>query len=630
MTSRRQSSSKNEGIEKDALREFSRANGFELPAKIIELYRHPLLSSRGGELFNAFSYPTKISPEAIALFIATHTKPGGVVLDTFAGSGTTGLAAMLCDMPTPAMKAAALEMGISPQWGPRKAFLYELSTLGAFVAEVLTAPPDVDEFQAAASELLEQAKAKVAWMYVANGPDGSQGEIRHVIWSDVLRCPNCSKETTYWDAVVAKHPLRMRDSFRCAHCGKTASIEGCERVAERVKDPLLGTVTKRRKRQMAEVHGKTGNKKWKRPATEADVALWRKVEKTHSSPTAPTHEIEWGELFRAGYHTGISHLHHFYTWRNFQVLSVLWELANKAPARLRKALRFLILSYNATHSTLMTRVVVKRDQKELVLTGAQSGVLYISGLPVEKNILEGLARKIGVISRAFSAVEGSRSKVEVVNKSSASLAISARTVDYVFTDPPFGDYIPYAEINQINEAWLGKLTKRKDEVIVSASQRKGVGEYAELMARVFSEIGRTIKNHALVTVVFHSAKPAVWSALSSSYQAAGLALRATSVLDKTQSSFKQVVSEGSVKGDPILLLGKEVATRVLNGHSNGLADRIANDIISRAASLGGKEGTPQRLYARMVARCLEENVAVPMSATEFYGLIKFSQMKKTQ
>lgn len=53
-------------------------------------------STRGGPLFNAFPYPTKISPEAIALFIAPHTKPGDTVFDGFAGSGSTGIAAILC------------------------------------------------------------------------------------------------------------------------------------------------------------------------------------------------------------------------------------------------------------------------------------------------------------------------------------------------------------------------------------------------------------------------------------------------------------------------------------------------------------------------------------------------------
>jgi hypothetical protein len=45
------------------------------------LYERAMRSTRGGPLFNAFPYPTKISPEAIAWFIAAHTAPGATVLD---------------------------------------------------------------------------------------------------------------------------------------------------------------------------------------------------------------------------------------------------------------------------------------------------------------------------------------------------------------------------------------------------------------------------------------------------------------------------------------------------------------------------------------------------------------------
>jgi len=51
------------------------------------LYARPLPSARTGALYNAFSYPTKIDAELVAVFIATHTRPGSVVLDPFGGSG---------------------------------------------------------------------------------------------------------------------------------------------------------------------------------------------------------------------------------------------------------------------------------------------------------------------------------------------------------------------------------------------------------------------------------------------------------------------------------------------------------------------------------------------------------------
>lgn len=56
----------------------------------------------------------KISPEAIALFIACHTSVGDTVFDPFGGSGTTGIAVKLCDKPSPELLKMAKQYGVSP------------------------------------------------------------------------------------------------------------------------------------------------------------------------------------------------------------------------------------------------------------------------------------------------------------------------------------------------------------------------------------------------------------------------------------------------------------------------------------------------------------------------------------
>jgi 16S rRNA G966 N2-methylase RsmD len=595
----------------------------EISADLEKLYSNPIDSTRSGALFNAFSYPTKISPEAIAIFIATHTSSGAHVLDTFGGSGTTGLAALLCDKPTEKMKQIVKNLGLKTQWGPRHATVYEIGTLGSFISQTMCNPVDPEGFKKAAQRMLDKVEADLTDVYFAKDPEGNKGVIRHVIWSDVLSCPKCQKENTYLESLVDTQPIKVRDNFICQKCGIGSPANFAKRVTEKYNDPILKRTITRKKRVPVIVYGQTGSKKWKRPVNSSDVRLISKVSKISIPKGAPIEALKWGDLYRAGYHLGISHLHHFYTSRNFLVLARLWEAIKQEPLEYQNALRLLILSYNSSHSTLMTRVVIKKRQKDFVLTGAQSGVLYISGLPVEKNIFLGVKRKVKTLSEAFALVHGSRSSVDVEQSSSVKLKLSDESVDYVFTDPPFGDYIPYAELNQINEIWIGKVTDRTQEIIVSNAQNRSVEEYGAMMKQVLGEISRTLKKNAKATIVFHSAKAEVWQALTDAYEFAGLGVKATSVLDKIQESFKQVVSTVAVKGDPLLLLEKRI-TRRRKLDEEKVREMIFKDVIAIASSEGKnlKEKSPERLYSRFITRCLQQGVPVNVDADTFYRRVR--------
>jgi uncharacterized protein YbaR (Trm112 family) len=593
------------------------------PRELLALYARPLPSSRTGPLYNAFSYPTKISPEAIALYIATHTQPGAVIMDTFAGSGTTGLAAMLCDRPTPEMVRMAAELGLQPAWGPRNAILYELGVIGSFAAQVMCNPPDPAQFEVEAAALAADAYELLAPLLAAEDDQGQSGVLRHAIWSEVLVCPKCGHEHSRWDAAVTQAPLRLRagdELVACPACHGHSSLDCWARATEQVFDDVLGKVVERRKRVLARVYGKTGKRKWQRAPVASDHAVLAEVESRSVPASAPVAELVLGDLYRSGYHFGITHLHHLYTRRNLITMATLLELVNKRAPEVRDALRLLVLSYNQSHSTLMTRVVVKDGTTDFVLTGAQSGVLYISGLPVEKNIIEGISRKVKPLRDSFALIRGSRSQVTVRNRSSTSLVEASRSVDYCFTDPPFADFIPYAEINQVNELWLGRRTDQKKEAVMSVAQGKGLDDYGRLMGAVFREIGRVLKDDGATTVVFHAAKANVWATLQVAYRSAGLDVAATSVLDKLQASFKQIVSTVSVKGDPLLLLTKQKLSVPKARHTG---EDLLRELIEQAKRTGDvTECEPERLYSRYVNRCLETGTTVDLDAGTFYAMVQ--------
>ena len=584
------------------------------------LYDRPVRSTRGGPLFNAFPYSTKISPEAIALFIAAHTDPGATVLDAFAGSGSTGVAAILCGCPTDEMRREAGRLRLPVRWGARRAVLCELGVLGSFISKVLCCPPHPDEFAKAAQQLLADVCREWAWLYQARAPDGKEGEIRYIIWSDLLRCPDCRKHVSLWDACVSRNPAAISDTFRCPYCRAISSLNCVSRVRGSIVDGLLGKERITRRRVQAWVCGETGGRSWSRRADAGDRKSCREIEDLSFPQGVPLKVISWGDLHRSGYHEGITHLHHFYTHRNLLAFSALWQATDRFPEYLRPSLRFWLLSYNAAHSTLMTRVVAKKRQKDLVVTSAQPGVLYVSGLPVEKNVFAGVHRKIRTIQQAFTVTYGHDGLVDVRHASCLRLDLPDDSIDYVFTDPPFGGNIPYAEVNFINEAWLGQVTNAKEEIIISPHQQKTVDDYRELLGRAFCESYRVLRSDGHATVVFHSTCAKVWNALRDACEQAGFGVAKTSILDKTQRSFKQVRTAGAVRGDPLILLGKVGAlTKARETEIWSVTHSLIEQAL-RSADL--TEMTPQRLYSRLVAYYMAARQNVPIDAGDFYRQLR--------
>ena len=580
--------------------------------KFDKLYSKPLPSSRSGLFYNTFSYPTKISPEAVAIYIAMHTKPGDTVLDVFGGSGSTGLAALMCEHPTEKMLSIAEDFEIKPTWGPRNAEIYEVGRYGSFASNVLCNPPGEIEFRKAAKDYFNRAHKELDWLYSCRDEYGKESQIRHTVWSDMLVCPNCNQEITYHDLFVEHDPINIKDTGICPSCSFDGSKEEFINKLETIKDPILNQEFQQKTRVPVLIYGQTNKNKWKRTVTKEDIDLIDVIKKEFVNNNYEPKNIEWGELFRSGYHTGITHLHHFYTQRNYYVMMKLWDMTDNYSEKIRDALRLVLLSYNAAHSTLMTRVVVKKNNKDFVLTSAQSGVLYISSLPVEKNIIIGAERKLKNFIDAFKYINTCSGKVNVLNQSSEVLSLEDKSIDYLFTDPPFGDFIPYAEVNQINELWLGQTTNKDDEVIISGSQNKDIDIYQSMMTKIFLEANRVLKDHAKATVVFHSSKAEVWEAMKKVIYTSNFNIKSTSILNKTQVTFKQTVSKDSVQGDPVLLIEKG------KGNSNsGSSKKILETITEQAKNR--EKVNVRLLYSEYITKCLEEGITIELSAKEAYN-----------
>jgi len=546
---------------------------------------------RGGKwspAYRAHMYHTKVPPEAIEPYIEHYAAPGETVLDPFCGSGMTGV--------------AALRAG-------RRALLSDLSPFATFLAYNNCAPVDAVELRAALERILDAARPALEPMYGAECPScGRAATIRYVVWSDVLACPACGRSYALWDAAVDEHG-RVRSTYDCPACGKGISKKLADRAGGRAV------------RMCLDCPGGCDVKEAPVPGNKASVpdicdGLWY-----------PTDKIPAGldELSRVR-RSGVNTVADLFTRRNLRALALLWaEAARVRTAALRARALFAVTAIMVRASRLIKYIPSRR-----IAPGPILGTMYLPSFSAEINVLELFRRRIDILCRAAEDARHHRGAESVddlcISTQSASdlAAVPDASVDYVFTDPPFGGNIMYSDLNFLWESWLGWRTDTRHEAVMSRSQRKGVVEYGGLMAAAFAESHRVLRPGRWMTLVFHNTQADVWAAIQNGVEAAGFSVEVVQTLDKSHDTFKQVTTEGAVGYDVVVNCRKGRPGRRRARAERADADLVAmlRSLLETAPPAPCKERTARYLHARLTGELVRAGATVGLDYDDVRRLLR--------
>ena len=170
-------------------------------------------------LYKAHGYHTKVPHLAIVPSVLHYTEPGDIVLDGFAGSGMTGVAAQWCGS-APAEYRKQLEAEWSkqglpkPKWGARRAILNDLGPAATFISANYNLPLSLNAFEAVTTRILKQVRADLGWMYNTADSEGTH-EIDNTVWSEVFNCPECAHEIVFVEQAFNFDTGKVRESFKC-------------------------------------------------------------------------------------------------------------------------------------------------------------------------------------------------------------------------------------------------------------------------------------------------------------------------------------------------------------------------------------------------------------------------------
>lgn len=606
-------------------------------------------------IYNAHSFPTKVPHKAIMRYILYYTNPGDIIFDGFCGSGMTGVAARMCRD-----KDAVSELGYKvdkegdifrqvdteggKKWenfskiGERKTILNDLSPVATYISYNYNTPIDVVEFEREANRILSEIEKEYGWMYetqhIENGKTITNisgksitGKINYTVWSDVFFCPNCGEEIVFWDVAVDVEAGKIKDNIKCQSCDVQLKKRNLERSYIVFYDSEINETVKQAK-QIPVLINYTVNfagekRKFEKKPDEFDLELMQKINEIPTLEWFPTDRIQKGDKTSEPLRIGITHVHHFYWKKTLKILSLFASKVENSKFRIQKQL-YTIITGGMLGITKLQRFRPKTTFPNMIL----SGTLYIGSLQREWNAISWLSGKKKGILKSIKSQKKQNTTISETNSINDS-TLNNVTVDYIFTDPPFGANLMYSELNFLWESWLKVKTNNHPEAIINKVQCKGLLEYQELMTQCFRKYYRVLKPGRWMTVEFSNSKASIWNAIQEAISKSGFVIANVAALDKQQGSFNSITTTTAVKQDLVISAYKpsdemihQIKDEVENEESvwafiKGHLEKLPVFIGKKGAAEFIIERTPRILFDRIVSYYVQNGINVPISSAEF-------------
>ena len=139
--------------------------------------------------------------------------------------------------------------------------------------------------------------------------------------------------------------------------------------------------------------------------------------------------------------------------------------------------------------------------------------------------------------------------------------IHDETVDYIYTDPPYGAKIQYLDLSTMWLAWLDLPVSgfdRQQEIIEGGRLEKTKEEYSDLMAQSIHELYRVMKYDRWMSFVFADKNPAYWHTIVETAEQAGFEYMGAVPQSNSTRSFKKVQHPSTVLSGQLIINFRKV------------------------------------------------------------------------
>lgn len=189
--------------------------------------------------------------------------------------------------------------------------------------------------------------------------------------------------------------------------------------------------------------------------------------------------------------------------------------------------------------------------------------------------------------------------------------IPDESVDYIYTDPPYGSKIPYLDLSIMWNQWLDLPVQDEDyenEAIEGGEARKSKQNYSRLITLSIAEMARVLKYDRWMSFVFAHKDPAYWHMIIDAAERVGFEYAGAVKQNNGQASFKKrqnpftvlsgqlIINFRKVRnpktigkialGAPVMEVVMETIESVVAMHHGATLEQINDELVIRGLELG--------------------------------------------
>lgn len=263
--------------------------------------------------------------------------------------------------------------------------------------------------------------------------------------------------------------------------------------------------------------------------------------------------------------------------------SYLYKLICELPeSNEKKLFKFAFTSNLANCSKLVPPIISRGDMSQ----GAWMTGFYIGERYLENNVFHYFENRMNKIIKGkkdFIKLYKAKKNVGaycIKNEDAKNLSIKSNSIDFIFTDFPYGDTVPYFEQSQIWNAWLKFDVDYSNEIVISNSneRNKNSEKFSKDIEQSINEINRVLKDESYFIFTYHSLSGKEWEAISNALIKNNFEFVDCQMLLQKTFTPRQLNRKITIKGDLLVVYKKNKSKKQLPVRLETAKQKIEQEI----------------------------------------------------